>query len=298
MEASDSTRQIRLRFASNETEAKSISELETVIVWPSKDDMDDQGYRLLVDFMIKADGKVYRPDRPAAMIIKHFKDTHEAIASFVNSERSPSEADQFIFASLQMEVNEYRRIGGMFGLETSSLVLEAMHDLVVEKQKSKPRMWLAEVEKMEAFKFGLLRLNSRYFAYRRGYHFLIGNKVEAIGRASARVDLSFNLDSFSGAHVIPLNFAHNWEVDRRINVLIGRNGVGKSQTLVSLYVFGDETVPMLARLTIEESRKFPGGDLNEEVFKRLSDEYSNEAISYIRSALLEREASNQAGDTP
>lgn len=256
MESSENPRQIRLQFAADEADAESIETLEAVIVWPSKDKWNDQGYRLLIDFMIKADGQVYRPKRPAAMIFAHFRDAHEGIVSLGNSKRHPNEVASFSeFASLQMDVNEYRRIGRTFEPETAFLALEAMHDLVVEEQKAKPRTWLAEVKKMGAFTFALLRPTSRYFAYRRGYDFLIGNEVEAVSKASASAALTFRLDAFSDAHEIPLSFGSAETVSHRINVLIGRNGVGKSQTLARL-------VTALASPRSKKARIDPEGEFN------------------------------------
>lgn len=256
MQSSDRPRQIRLQFATDQADAESIDTLETVIVWPSEDKWNDQGYRILIDFMIKADGQVYRPKRPAAMIFRDFRDAHEGIVSLGNAKRHPNEVASFSdFSSLQMDVNEYRRIGRTFELETALLALEAMHDLVVEEQKATPRAWLAEVKRMEAFKLALLRPTSRYFAYRRGYDFLIGNEVEAVRKASASAALTFRLDAFSGDHEIPLSFGNSETVSSRINVLIGRNGVGKSQTLARL-------VAALASPGSPKARIEPEGEFN------------------------------------
>ena len=74
--------------------------------------------------------------------------------------------------------------------------------------------------------------------------------------------------------------------------------LGASVAAVSGYVFGDETVPTLARLTVEalaQARKGtdPG---SEEGLELLSRELSNEAVGYIRAELMrsERESGNNA----
>lgn len=233
-DASKHKRKIDLEFVPDEATAESIDYFNVVVVWPSKDNWNDQGYKLLVDFVIRAEGKVYRPEKSAAMIFDHFRNSREAILSLGNGRRFSGEAEHFSFASLQMEVNEYRQIGRFFSVDTAILALEAMHDVVVEERKATPRRWLEEVKKLEAFSVGLLRLTSRYFAYRRGYDFLIGNEAEAIRKSSASAELTFQLDGFSAPHAVPLNFGRTGSVSRRINVLIGRNGVGKSQTLAQL----------------------------------------------------------------
>jgi predicted ATPase len=255
MENPESKRRFQLQFVADEAEAEAILETDVVVVWPSKDPWNDQGYRLLVEFKINADDLVYKPKRPAAMLFDHFRNTREGILSLGNGRRHPSETDSHTFASLQMEVNEYRNIGRALGRTAAILALEALHDVVVEERKAKPRAWLEKVKKSEAFYAGLLRPTSRYFAYRRGYDFLIGNEVEAVSRSSASAELTFQLDAFGKAHEIPLSFGQTETVNRRINVLIGRNGVGKSQTLSRL-------VTALAHPTSSRASIEPKGEFN------------------------------------
>lgn len=255
MEAEDTKRMFKLVFATEEAQALAMPRTEVVIVWPAADRWNDQGYRLLVDFLIRADGEdQYRPERPAAMIFSGFKDSHEAIKSLANQQGVPSDSEP-AFASLQMEVNEYRRLGRLLSHSAAKSALEAMHDLVIEEQKVSPRPWLEEVKNLEAFSIGLLRPTSRYFAYRRGYDFLIGNEAEAIKMSSAYAELTFKLNAFTEPHVIPLSFGKTNEVSRRINVLIGRNGVGKSQTLSRL-------ITALAFPMSEKARIRPSGEFN------------------------------------
>jgi len=68
---------------------------------------------------------------------------------------------------------------------------------------------------------------------------------------------------------------------------------------VSGYVFGDETVPTLARLTEEAFHRARGRNMDpndEEALQSLSQELSSEAVGYIRSRLLKEEAA-QGGDS-
>ncbi len=255
MEAEDTKRVFKLVFATDEVEAQAISRTDVVIVWPAADRWNDQGHTLLVNFVIRADGAdPYWPERPAAMVFSGFKDSHEVIKSLANQQGESSDS-RTAFASLQMEVNEYRRLGRLLSLSVARSALEAMHDLVVEEQKVSPRPWLEEVKNLEAFSIGLLRPTSRYFAYRRGYDFLIGNEAEAIKMSSACAELTFKLDAFTEPHVIPLSFGKTSEVSRRINVLIGRNGVGKSQTLSRL-------ITALAFPMSKKARIQPFGEFN------------------------------------
>ncbi|MGJ7562316.1 AAA family ATPase [Variovorax sp. GB1R11] len=64
--------------------------------------------------------------------------------------------------------------------------------------------------------------------------------------------------------------------------------LGASVEAVSSYVFGDETVPALARLTVDALKDLPDVDF-ELTLNRLHTEFSNEAISHIRSEILKRQ---------
>ncbi len=255
MEAVNTKRVFKLIFALDAAHANAIPETDVVVVWPASDNWRDDRFRLLVEFAIKADGKFHQPRNPAAMVFANSQDSHEAIRSLAASGHRVSEESSDIFASLQMEVDEYRRIGRQFSPGTAVLALEAMHDLAVEENKASPRAWLAKVKKLDAFSVGLLRPTSRYFAYRRGYDFLVGNEAEAISKAAASAKLTFKLDAFSEPHAISLSFGKTAEVSRRINVLIGRNGVGKSQTLSHL-------IKALAFPKSKKARIEPQGEFN------------------------------------
>ncbi|MBF4400856.1 hypothetical protein EAY31_24550, partial [Vibrio anguillarum] len=53
------------------------------------------------------------------------------------------------------------------------------------------------------------------------------------GGISQELDLNFSLDGFKNQHTIPLKYDHQSIIPKRINVLIGKNGLGKSQALKS-----------------------------------------------------------------
>lgn len=60
MKTVNTKRVFKLNFAPGAAQADAISATEVVVVWPASDNWNDQGFRLLVQFVIKADGAFYR----------------------------------------------------------------------------------------------------------------------------------------------------------------------------------------------------------------------------------------------
>lgn len=137
------------------------------------------------------------------------------------------------FASLLTDVDDYRKVIEALGFELGVSALRKMHDAAVARTEGNDPALLALIDD-EEFHFGALRNGSAFDAIRRGVRFFrpdIPPKVE-----EAAIDFVFaaRLPSADNPYQIPFRFNREGLFRARASVLIGRNGVGKTQLLKSI----------------------------------------------------------------
>ncbi|WP_208453664.1 AAA family ATPase, partial [Burkholderia gladioli] len=72
---------------------------------------------------------------------------------------------------------------------------------------------------------------SAFFAYKNAGPILKGLSAEPVGRMSGDIRVQFQLAGKKNLHELNFHFDHTGELPKRIAVVIGKNGVGKSQAL-------------------------------------------------------------------
>lgn len=137
-------------------------------------------------------------------------------------------------------------------------VLKGMNDLVELKKRSNKSILVESAEKTDVFKRAFMRNADKFFAYHNAESILDGLMGEDLSAMSSNLLLKYELDSFNNELKINLKFNQKSILPKRINVLIGENGLGKSQALMAisralLYDVGsftDENLerPMISRL--------------------------------------------------
>ncbi|MBA4013253.1 MAG: AAA family ATPase [Phenylobacterium sp.] len=215
-----------------------------IVISPSRDRWNDFGFRIHVDIVVHARqsigissvhldgylGFIY-PDSDANDSIPD-ADTR-LIARVLDAFPDPSApADQFPqFFTMLPDMAAYRTLVGELGPEEAAAVLVAMHDMVEAEYATISRPW-SEAEHLQTFQRGFLRSNEAYFALKNAGPLLQGLEFEPIGRISDALRIEFQLDGRPNPHAIEFRFdIHEPVLPKRFAVLIGVNGVGKSQTL-------------------------------------------------------------------
>lgn len=84
------------------------------------------------------------------------------------------------------------------------------------------------------FNFSFMRNSDTYFALKNAESLLGGLAAENLGGISKQLHLTFKLSTFQNRHEIDFQFEHDGTLPKRIAVLIGKNGVGKSQALAHI----------------------------------------------------------------
>lgn len=231
--------QFKVRFAHSREEAQRGLQPMTVVIYPHSDRWDDLGYKLSAAAVIQTHVQIVEINH-LAFLSAVSRDSRESISARVGN-LPFREASNLIpndgggsagwWVTILDDLYAYRNLVGRMGLPDTVAVLKAIHDIPALSLESKPEPWYGAALASDGFRFGLLRAPQRYFAYRRAADILSGNEKGGIELSSAKATLQFKLLTFANKHVIRFEFQPTKYFDHRIHVLIGENGVGKSQAL-------------------------------------------------------------------
>tara|TARA_R110002167_G_scaffold29013_20_gene97057 strand:- start:4392 stop:6029 length:1638 start_codon:yes stop_codon:yes gene_type:complete len=133
------------------------------------------------------------------------------------------------FFTLLPDLKSYRYVVESLGPQHAEVFLKSVNDLVVFKEEKDD--WITKALTTEVFSRGFMRNSEPFFAYNNADSVLGGVDEEDFSAISNSLDLSFSLEGFQNPHEIKLRFSDQGLIPRRINVLIGKNGLGKSQAL-------------------------------------------------------------------
>lgn len=149
--------------------------------------------------------------------------------SMVDSELVPVNEGEPTFFTLLPSMAGYREVVDHIGVKNIEAFLHSINDLVYNKTKS--NNWIDKAIKTEVFRLGFMRNSESFYAFNNAEITFAGMEKENFSSLSAEFDLEFQLSSFENPHKINFRFSSEGYIPRRINVLIGKNGLGKSQAL-------------------------------------------------------------------
>jgi predicted ATPase len=139
------------------------------------------------------------------------------------------EKERTRFFTLLPSMQDYRNIVSESGTKLAELLFSSINDLVY--YKSVKADWFDEALKTKVFRKGFMRNSESFFAFHNAENLMSGLIDEDISGISKDLLLKFKLDGFNNEHEINLRYESDSLIPKRINVLIGKNGVGKSQAL-------------------------------------------------------------------
>lgn len=231
--------QIEVRFRRD----RAVPEAGEIIIWPSNESWNDFGYKIRCEFsyrpMRKAEsihGKIFigmlAPDILTANERLNFYEKRKSLVDYLSESQSnniEASRDKINFFSMLPDLQSYRDL--IFNLENSGAIsfLETVNDVVIgAREDSKNHDQAIETE---VFNKGFMRNSESYFAYHNASSILDGVEAESFSEISRSLNLKFKLEGFFNQHEINFKFTNDSLIPRRINILIGKNGLGKSQTL-------------------------------------------------------------------
>lgn len=240
MVAEEKTEKYRVLFVAdidNSIPAKS----GTIVIAPSRNSWNDFGLRILIDVeAYPRDTNFLARDRVSIHGFIGFvggrngrADTSELRELLANDSRSPATPERLpAFFTMLPDMAQYRRLVGEVGADEARLILEAIHDMVAAEENSAHRPWLRAARESKVFQSAFLRSTEAYFAWKNAGPILQGVEFEEIGNISETLRIRFLLAGRPNEHELSFHFALREQIlPKRFAIVIGKNGVGKSQTL-------------------------------------------------------------------
>lgn len=238
MESIEDADDFQVRFASKEIMPRS----GQVIIYPENDGWNDFGFHINCRFKAASvvsdgalSGKLFLGFIPSWGEGKPTQEEQlydgsslpSVLRELDRDECGPEDLEQFF--TMLPDMATYRGVVSTFGVQESDRLLRSMHDLVVSRDTK--NTWFEKAIGTEVFSRGFMRNSEPFFAFHNADSVLSGVVDEDLSAVSKSIDLSFSLEGFSNRHEIGFRFGSEDVIPRRINVLIGKNGLGKSQVL-------------------------------------------------------------------
>lgn len=143
----------------------------------------------------------------------------------------PTQIESFFFTMLPA-IGAYRELVNQAGPAEARLILLSLHDMVEGGGAPARRNWYRFARESLLFQGTFLRTSEAYFAWKNAGTLLDGTQFEEIGRLSETLFIDYQLAGRPNAHSLKFQFSlHEPVLPKRFSVLIGKNGVGKSQAL-------------------------------------------------------------------
>jgi hypothetical protein len=209
---------------------------------PLEDSWNDFGYRIHCAMHIRIGGQVHTSER---LMFAGFLSNNERSSKETESDAVELEEWLFItndsqilkissehsFFTMLRNMDEYRNFMVIFGLEKCQKILKSMNDLVALKEISNQRQYVKKFISTRVFRIGFMRNSESFFAYHNADTILQGVDQEDLRTISTQLSLKFKLKTFTNDHEIDFKYSYDSVIPQRINVLIGKNGLGKSMCL-------------------------------------------------------------------
>ncbi|MHA6829211.1 AAA family ATPase [Ralstonia pseudosolanacearum] len=207
----------------------------SALVIPSSYKWNDFGFRTSVEIHARLEGQQF--EFPA--FFGYITSTKDELSDARKLEEM-MEADSELtiaaqgsqrFFTMLSSMEDYRRIVTRLGTEAAGRLLIALND-VVALAELVPK---SNIPKLAAdtpvFQKSFIRTAESFFAFKNAGAILRGVEEERFGRMSEEIEVKFLLSGRKNAHELKFRFDHSADLPKRIAVVIGKNGVGKSQAL-------------------------------------------------------------------
>jgi ABC-type Mn2+/Zn2+ transport system ATPase subunit len=225
---------LQVMFGSRRVASTPVPENHILIV-PSEDRWNDFGYRTKVDIYVNVNEVLWNGPAYIGFLTNSPEEpddvdrVNEWLASA--SELTIAATESTRFFTMLPHMKSYREIVLTYGLTLAVRILRAMRDLVVLRELPSNANWLDLATRSQVFLKSFMRTSESFFAYHNAGAILRGLEHEESGNLSKSLGITFRLTGRESDHEIQFHFDHQGALPKRIAVIIGKNGVGKSQTL-------------------------------------------------------------------
>lgn len=221
-------------FAREPEALRRVAARPAFLITPDPDSWNDYGHGLFAELTVAREDGEELHHRIAIMFEGH-KRSHAFLAQRLGTDQIvvPAREVGTPFVSLQRDAAHYAKIVAFVGFDAAVEGLRGLRDAVLARIEREDDGALALFE-TEAFHIGMMRNAAQYLALRRGGRHLRRNPAPDVADAARSFDIVADLPSSEAPCRVSLDFEPDPIFDDRCCVLIGTNGVGKTQLLNAL----------------------------------------------------------------
>ena len=206
----------------------------SVLVRPLGDRWNDFNFRTRVTCEVRSDGASFEPFEAYLGFLGEDEPASDAtyVTDLLASKGSPLAAEDIPrrFFTMLATMAEYRKLVDALGPKQARLPLSSLNDLVATTEFSPTTQWLDEALSSDVFNMSFLRSSESFFTFKNAGPLLRGAQYEEFNVASTSLAVELPRDD-APAVDLRFEFDHDGVLPKRMAVVIGKNGVGKSQTL-------------------------------------------------------------------
>lgn len=218
----------------------------SVVLTPRNPGWNDFGNQVAATISIKGVGDkflsldafvVVLSDSPDVTLRNSFSGWVSELQAQTTERLIPAKFDERVFLTLLDDDKSYRDLAVWCeSLEERFSILLAIGDICLARvQSSVSEGTLEKVLEDDTFTLGVLRTGSAYRAFAKGPRYVARAVIPWSTDARANIKVDVLLNGFQAPHVTTLAFTGAQSmVSDRVQVLIGKNGTGKSQLLRQL----------------------------------------------------------------
>lgn len=140
----------------------------------------------------------------------------------------------FKYFTLLRDTEQYRQIVRELGPAKAKNALLSVNDLVALKEFGVTLDGLDDFESSDVFRISFLRSSEAFFAFKNAGSILRGMFSEEVGVLPETLTIEFSPPTRCNSYNLQFKFNHSGDLPKRISIIIGKNGVGKSQTLAQI----------------------------------------------------------------
>lgn len=135
------------------------------------------------------------------------------------------------FFTLQGGMEQYRNFIYKHSPSIAKNLLLVLRDLVALKNSPMDSKFVDEAIKTKVFSLAFMRDNERFFAFHNAHSLFDGLDAENFSSMSSQFSLTYDVAGFESPNTLHIDFDAESILPKRISLLIGKNGLGKSQAL-------------------------------------------------------------------
>lgn len=207
----------------------------TALIVPSREKWNDFGFRTRVEIHVGLPEGTTELSAHLGYItsmqdeLSDVRKLEEVLQSSTELTIAAHESQRFF--TMLPNLDDYRRIVRSMGVDTAKKLLIALRD-VVALTELQPKSNIPKLAaETKVFQKSFVRTSESFFAFKNAGSILRGLEAEQIRRMSKDIHVNFQLSGRRNQHQLKFQFDHEADLPKRIAVVIGKNGVGKSQAL-------------------------------------------------------------------